>query len=917
MKLSELPQDTKPTPTEPPQKLKLSDLPSSESTEKKEPSLWERTKEVGKEGLTGAAFGAIAPELLTYGVAPLMAISPMAPAAPFVATAGQALKGARLASTVMGGVGGLTGETAGQVTESKYGPGVEAEVARFLGGTLGPVPVGMAGDALKKMVGSTVGSGAMSLLGAMGVPGMRSAKTIGQMLENEQRNPGSLTAEQRAFIEKQIQDIRGGKSSLDAQKEVYQMLKSSTEKTKQTAFAQADQLEQQAQGILQEAQGKAQALTPELEKRISNLQSQLNTEADKIRATAKTEGDKIIQEANSRAAKIREEAKSKSDNLRQLSEIEAKEAISQGQKQADALTKQAIDQEKRLRQYRDKVINITKSSSAEAQQAIAKVGQATLPTDRGNAIREGFNNVLKGFKEQRDKVVEQFKKPVFDAALLKEQQGGRVEKTAAFQQTIKDIDAMITNPQGLTDIPVSEIKNALLRAKGYLDPRTVLEDGTVVGQPISFNGLDIVRRYLRDRASGLPAEGYDAISQQQAGKIAEKIESIMEEFSPGFLKYKEAYRDASKPINEIKTRFGRAVTDKPEGYDVGQYVRDASTLGSAAFSSKGTVQQLIGVLGKEQAEKIARGYVADEIRNPTAAGIKSFLNKPNVRDWIGQFPNLEKDLRIAEQAATKGEKLGIKGKSLESALGNQLSGIPKLNTEAKRVEEAGLSAAEQIKQKAEREALRIEKPLETKAERTVGAGERLSERTAKQAESQIDKAAGDVAAQRERLTKEAEQKGKDILGQAKEAADPLTTQAKAVRQKAEENAKLILGTQTDAERIRSIITGSNAAEWEATANIVLSSSGGKEKFAQAVSQIIADKATTSLKGAINDMKYIGDNLITYKLMSPKQVQEIQSKLQDVFVAPISMKEKATMAQRLVRNAIVGYVAIVPPRTLGD
>jgi len=37
----------------------------------------------------------------------------------------------------------------------------------------------------------------------------------------------------------------------------------------------------------------------------------------------------------------------------------------------------------------------------------------------------------------------------------------------------------------------------------------------------------------------------------------------------------------------------------------------------------------------------------------------------------------------------------------------------------------------------------------------------------------------------------------------------------------------------------------------------------------------------------------------------------------VFVAPISMKEKATMAQKLVRNAIVGYVAIVPPRTLGD
>ena len=231
MKLSELSQDTKPTSTEAPQKLKLSDLPSEPKADK-EPSLYDRALAVGKEGLTGEAFGAVAPELLTYGVAPLMAMSPMAPAAPFVATAGQALKGARLASTVAGGISGLTGETAGQVAESKYGPGWQAETARFLGGTLGPVPVEAAGGALKRMVGSTVGSGAMSLLGAMGVPGMRSAKTIGQMLENEQRNPGSLTAEQREFIKKQIQDIRGGKDALDAQKEVYQMLKSSTTKTK-------------------------------------------------------------------------------------------------------------------------------------------------------------------------------------------------------------------------------------------------------------------------------------------------------------------------------------------------------------------------------------------------------------------------------------------------------------------------------------------------------------------------------------------------------------------------------------------------------------------------------------------------------------------------------------------------------------
>jgi hypothetical protein len=44
--------------------------------------------------------------------------------------------------------------------------------------------------------------------------------------------------------------------------------------------------------------------------------------------------------------------------------------------------------------------------------------------------------------------------------------------------------------------------------------------------------LEIIRRNLRDRASGLPAEGYDAIGQQMASRLADLVENTQKEFAP-------------------------------------------------------------------------------------------------------------------------------------------------------------------------------------------------------------------------------------------------------------------------------------------------------------------------------------------------------------------------------------------------
>ncbi|NDD58629.1 MAG: nitronate monooxygenase, partial [Chlamydiae bacterium] len=92
---------------------------------------------------------------------------------------------------------------------------------------------------------------------------------------------------------------------------------------------------------------------------------------------------------------------------------------------------------------------------------------------------------------------------------------------ACFKEAFKKIQAEIVNPETkLTDASVDAIKNQLLQVKRAMNPREVDEaTGIVRGKPVSFQGLENLRRMLGDRARGLPAEGFDAIGQQQAGRL--------------------------------------------------------------------------------------------------------------------------------------------------------------------------------------------------------------------------------------------------------------------------------------------------------------------------------------------------------------------------------------------------------------
>ena len=901
-------------------KFDPSSIPDIEpkSEKKSEPTLLERGKEVGKEALTGGVMGAIAPELLTYGVAPAMMMTPMtAPFAPFVAGTGQALRGSRLASALSGAIGGATGETAGQAVESKYGPGMSAEAARLVGATVGPMPL--------EYLGTKTGGMISSLMGKF-IPGMSTAKTVGQLLQEADVKPQSLTAEQQRFIEQKLKDIRGGQPSLEAQKEIFDVLKKGVSKMSQEAETKALQLEQDAQMVLREAQFSGAGITKELEQRISRLQGQFESAADNVRKGAQDQSQKILSQAQEKAQRIRANAEQQTPSVRQIAEVDAKAAIDEGRKQADQIIKAAEARINKLKQTRDSLRTSVPKRMEAAKGEVAAIGQAQTPTQTGSSIRDAVTPIFEKLKKVRSDNADKLKSEAFGFAKSKEQAGQRVSDTSAFKEAVKNIDDALVNPETkLTNVSIDEVKNQLTKVKRALDPRDVdPTTGIVTGKPVSFEALENLRRFLRDRSYGLPAEGFDAIGQQQAGRLADAVEKIQLEFTMAqpsllevargtkpsslFEKFLGQYKKDSEPLRAFKTKLGEAVVGKEE-FDMGRFATDPATLGSKFFKSETGVKDLVTLLGGDvsKAEGIARGYAADRLRDASAKDVEKFLS--DSRDWIGQFPALKQQLTSAAQQLSTAEKVSGKRSKLSDVLRTEIQTLPiKAQTGMTRAEQDAARIAEAKLKEGERQVGKITTGAEREAGAALKAGETAATQAQTEAERQLAQSGKSVEKQKGRLESDAEKLIREKMQAAQAESGQLTKSAESVRKEAQDKAKTILSGTTDAARIKDIILGKDAEVWNETAKIVLATPGGKEKFGEAVGQVIADEASKSLKGAITNMKYIGDNLTTYGLMDAKAVQQLQTKLEEIFVAPINLQEKTTLAQRAVRNAIVSYVA---------
>jgi len=885
--------------------------PPTKPEVKQGPSLFERGVDVLKSTGIGGVAGAFTPEILTGAGLAAGAFPVTAPAAPFLLSAGQAARGARIAGATAGAVGGAVGETGGQTVEAMGGGKTAAEAARFAGGMATPELIRQAATPFAK-----AGGYGLSVLLNKFAPGLGTGtRTLGQLMQEKGVRDVNLSAEQRKFIEDKIASIRGGQPTVEPLKDVFNILQSASNRLIQSVDADAALLESQAASVLRESEAQGGAVTQQFAKRASNLIGQFEKSAQNIRDAANNQADNILKNANDAATAIRESAANKAPNIVSQAEQEANRIVQQGQTQADQMLAQARQREERLRSVSARLRQSAGVRTTEAGQQIAKVGQAKTPTELGTSLRDRFESEFQRLRGVREANVQKYKTQAFDDALAKEKSGVRYQETQSYKNSVGQINQELKNPEtGLANVPSGEVRDSLTKVKDLLqkgirststDPQT--GEQIIKYQPLGFEALEKLRRDLRDRASGLPAEGYDAISQQQAGRLAGYVEDIQREFSPAFGKYLEQYKIDSKPLNDFRSKVGKAMVGK-EDFDFSQFKTDPASLGAAAFKTASSVRQLIGVAGEGQSEEFARTFLADRLRNAQSANdVRKVLDES--RDWIGLFPGLQKQLSDVAQSVGAAKTVAEKREALARGLRTEMRGVlPSATTAAGRVETAaGKEAAARVSA-AEKETGKLLTKAETEAGRVISTAEREAGRVRTAAEADIGASARLAEQQRAALESEAKDRAAGLTKQAQTKAGELTAAAQTARKEAQQKADLILGKKYDFEQVRTLLTSGTREQWSAISEIIKADPQGKEKLAQSVSQVIADRTEASLKGAIQDWRDMSVKLIDNNLMSKAEADRISSKLNEIFVSPVNLKQKSTMAQRLVRNAISGYVA---------
>jgi hypothetical protein len=864
----------------------------------------ERATEIGTAGGLSAALGAVAPDLFTLAGGAAAAFPVTAPAAPFLLTTGQALRGQRLRQAGYGLLGGLMGETGGQVVEARGGTPMQAEVARFLAGTFGPEIPRQAG----KIGGTVVARG----LQAMGLPGASRTATIGQMLEREAKEPGSMTAEQRAFIQQKINEIRGGKSSLQAQKEVADMLAGTAQQRVSQAEQQAVALERQADELLTAAQTRAGQIDANTQQRIGALQSQFENAAIGLRQDAETRARQAIEAGRQRANQIMQQVQGQSPQLQSVARIDADQAIAQAQQQADQIAAQAQQKMASLRAKRQRLIQ---TSQKNLQQAQFQVGEPKRISDIGTDIREGFTSVLDGLRKTRSDNAKTYSQEAFGEAFQKEAAGASFAQTKAAQNAVQELNTMLQNPvSGLSGVPEGTVRNQIENVRDVLQGFRKTRKQNAFGEAVdvdvalkpSFDQLEVIRRNLRDRASGLPAEGYDAIGQQMAGRLADLVENTQKEFAPKFAAFLEKYKADSQPVNRFKNSLAKRITGREEA-DFAQFQFDPASLADNVFASRQGVTQLIET-APEQAENIARSYVANTLQNADAPAVQRFLSDRKTQDWLDLFPRLQQELMAGAQRLGIVERRSSARGQLAKALGTEIEALPGVTaTATRRAEELGTRTAVRLERQGETNVRDLTSAGERQSQQAITAGEQQFRDITGGAEQQLGASAKAVERQQRALREQAERAGKTEVSTAEQAAKGLTKEAEALRKSAQETADLLTrGDQSGPERVRDLIMSEKMNELTETAKVILDNPVGKERFADAVSQVIARLANRSPKTAVDKWEEIGTRLVGVGLIDERLNQQLVGQLQELLVTPVSAQEKLTLVKSLFKNAIVSY-----------
>ncbi len=295
----------------------------------------------------------------------------------------------------------------------------------------------------------------------------------------------------------------------------------------------------------------------------------------------------------------------------------------------------------------------------------------------GQRLKAKADDIYNKLKSIRAENAERLKADAFDFSKKKELAGERVENTKAYKDVLNEIDSLLNDKEtGLAVSTLDAMKNPLLQIRRAIDPRYVDEaSGIVMGRPISFKGMEELRRFLRDRSYGLPAEGFDAINQQKAGDLAKAVEKVMSDFSEKRIdKFINQYRQDSAPLQAFQSKLGKSLVGEQKGTTIATTA--AQDIPKAVFKNKENFDNFVDAIGGDRklAQAEAQKYFAGQLQGKDAAQARKFIDDRNTRAMLketGSYEMAGKYVQQLEQAEKRGATALERGKTRTKTAADQ------------------------------------------------------------------------------------------------------------------------------------------------------------------------------------------------------------------------------------------------------
>lgn len=244
--------------------------------------------------------------------------------------------------------------------------------------------------------------------------------------------------------------------------------------------------------------------------------------------------------------------------------------------------------------------DVAKRLDSDLAAGAQRNGRPTLDV-QGESARSAFTNAMSVAEQARKKVADPAYEHARAAAAAKEAGGARVDVSDATKE-IANMRDLAENIPELKAKLTSIINSAEgVKPPGASTPAILDHTGKPMAptmpEGLTYEQLSLAARRARDIAYGADMEGYGSVVRRAAQDFSKKLDTALANFVPEHRAAANIYREMSKPMDALGTRYGRAISETEGGLGGDVYTKVAAQdIPGRLFKNKEGINLLVDAL---------------------------------------------------------------------------------------------------------------------------------------------------------------------------------------------------------------------------------------------------------------------------------------------------------------------------------